>query len=73
MTIDLTDTTTGTIHEALTQARRRMGGPASGTVLTLIIVTSESASNATGSSMATSANSCSKWFWITSRAAPMPS
>ena len=42
MTIDLTDTTTGTIHEALTQARRRMGGPASGTVLTLIIVTSES-------------------------------
>ena len=42
MTIDLTDTTTGAIHEALTQARRRMGGPASGTVLTLIIVTDES-------------------------------
>jgi glucose-6-phosphate dehydrogenase assembly protein OpcA len=42
VTIDLTDTTTGTIHEALTQARRRMGGPASGTVLTLIIVTDES-------------------------------
>ena len=41
MTIDLTDTTTGAIHEALTQARRRMGGPASGTVLTLIIVTNE--------------------------------
>jgi glucose-6-phosphate dehydrogenase assembly protein OpcA len=41
MTIDLTDTTTGAIHEALTQARRRMGGPASGTVLTLIIVTDE--------------------------------
>ena len=41
MTIDLTDTTTGTIHEALTQARRRMGGPASGMVLTLIIVTNE--------------------------------
>jgi len=39
--IDLTDTTTGAIHEALTQARRRMGGPASGTVLTLIIVTNE--------------------------------
>jgi glucose-6-phosphate dehydrogenase assembly protein OpcA len=39
--IDLTDTTTGAIHEALTQARRRMGGPASGTVLTLIIVTDE--------------------------------
>src|SRR6266851_3109350 len=43
MTIDLTDTTTGAIHEALTQARRRMGGPASGTVLTLIIVTDEAA------------------------------
>jgi glucose-6-phosphate dehydrogenase assembly protein OpcA len=41
VTIDLTDTTTGAIHEALTQARRRMGGPASGTVLTLIIVTNE--------------------------------
>ena len=27
MTIDLTDTTTGAIHEALTQARRRLGGP----------------------------------------------
>ena len=43
MTIDLTDTTTGAIHEALTQAQRRMGGPASGTVLTLIIVTDEAA------------------------------
>ena len=42
MTIDLTDTSTGAIHEALTQARRRMGGPASGMVLTLIIVTDES-------------------------------
>jgi glucose-6-phosphate dehydrogenase assembly protein OpcA len=42
MTIDLTDTSTGAIHEALSQARRRMGGPASGTVLTLIIVTDES-------------------------------
>jgi glucose-6-phosphate dehydrogenase assembly protein OpcA len=41
MTIDLTDTTTGAIHEALTEARRRMGGPASGMVLTLIIVTDE--------------------------------
>ena len=41
MTIDLTDTSTGAIHEALTQARRRMGGPASGMVLTLIIVTDE--------------------------------
>jgi glucose-6-phosphate dehydrogenase assembly protein OpcA len=43
VTIDLTDTTTGAIHEALTEARRRMGGPASGTVLTLIIVTDEAA------------------------------
>jgi glucose-6-phosphate dehydrogenase assembly protein OpcA len=41
MTIDLTDTSTGAIHDALTQARRRMGGPASGMVLTLIIVTNE--------------------------------
>ncbi len=41
MTIDLTDTTTGAIHEALTEARRRMGGPTSGMVLTLIIVTDE--------------------------------
>ncbi len=41
MTIDLTDTTTGAIHDALTQARRRMGGPTSGMVLTLIIVTDE--------------------------------
>jgi glucose-6-phosphate dehydrogenase assembly protein OpcA len=43
MTIDLTDTSTGAIHDALTQARRRMGGPASGMVLTLIIVTNEEA------------------------------
>jgi glucose-6-phosphate dehydrogenase assembly protein OpcA len=43
MTIDLTDTTTGAIHEALTEARRRMGGPASGMVLTMIIVTDEAA------------------------------
>jgi glucose-6-phosphate dehydrogenase assembly protein OpcA len=43
VTIDLTDTTTGAIHDALTQARRRMGGPASGMVLTLIIVTNEEA------------------------------
>ena len=41
MTIDLTDTTTGAIHDALTQARRAMGGPASGMVLTLIVVTGE--------------------------------
>ena len=31
------------------------------------------ASKEIGSSMATSASSCSRWFWITSRAAPMPS
>src|SRR5271168_1984810 len=43
MTIDLTDTTTGAILEALGQARRRLGGPASGMVLTLIIVTDEAA------------------------------
>ncbi len=43
MTIDLTDTSTGAIHDALTQARRRLGGPASGMVLTLIIVTDEAA------------------------------
>jgi glucose-6-phosphate dehydrogenase assembly protein OpcA len=43
MTIDLTDTTTGAILDALTQARRRLGGPASGMVLTLIIVTDEAA------------------------------
>ena len=41
MTIDLTDTTTGAIHEALTQARRRMGGAGGAMVLTLIIVTDE--------------------------------
>ncbi|HZR49174.1 MAG TPA: glucose-6-phosphate dehydrogenase assembly protein OpcA [Streptosporangiaceae bacterium] len=43
MTIDLTNTSTGAIHDALTQVRRRMGGPASGMVLTLIIVTNEEA------------------------------
>ena len=43
MTIDLTDTTTAAIQQALTEARRRMGGPASGMVLTLIIVADEAA------------------------------
>ncbi len=43
MTIDLTDTTTSAIIDAVTQARRRLGGPASGMVLTLIIVTDEAA------------------------------
>ena len=32
-----------------------------------------SASKAMGSSIATSAISCRRWFWMTSRAAPMPS
>ena len=31
------------------------------------------ASNEIGSSIAVSAMSCSRWFWMTSRAAPMPS
>ena len=31
------------------------------------------ASKETGSSIAVSASSCSRWFWMTSRAAPMPS
>ncbi|WP_433338229.1 glucose-6-phosphate dehydrogenase assembly protein OpcA [Spirillospora sp. CA-294931] len=43
MNIDLTNTTTRRIQEALTQARHVMGGPAVGMVLTLIIVTDESA------------------------------
>ncbi|HEY2442270.1 MAG TPA: glucose-6-phosphate dehydrogenase assembly protein OpcA [Streptosporangiaceae bacterium] len=42
MMIDLTETTTGAIHDALMQARQREGGPALGMVLTLIIVTEES-------------------------------
>ena len=41
MTIDLTDTTTGAIDHALTEARRRLGGQTMGMVLTLIIVTDE--------------------------------
>ncbi|MBX6766625.1 MAG: glucose-6-phosphate dehydrogenase assembly protein OpcA, partial [Actinomadura rubrobrunea] len=43
MNIDLADTTTRRIQDALTQARHLMGGPAVGMVLTLIIVTDESA------------------------------
>ena len=39
--LDLTDTSAGAIDEALVQARRRMGGPASGMVMTLVIVTDE--------------------------------
>jgi glucose-6-phosphate dehydrogenase assembly protein OpcA len=41
MTIDLTDTTTGAINDALRKARLRLGGVASGMVLTLVIVTNE--------------------------------
>ncbi len=43
MMIDLADTTTGRIHDAIRQARLRLGGPASGMVLTLVIVTDEAA------------------------------
>jgi glucose-6-phosphate dehydrogenase assembly protein OpcA len=43
MTIDLTDTTTGAIDQALTEARHRLGGMTLGMVLTLIIVTDEAA------------------------------
>jgi glucose-6-phosphate dehydrogenase assembly protein OpcA len=43
MNIDLTGTTTRKIQDALTQSRHLMGGPAVGMVLTLIIVTDESA------------------------------
>jgi glucose-6-phosphate dehydrogenase assembly protein OpcA len=41
MMIDLTETTTGAINDALRQARLRLGGVASGMVLTLVIVTDE--------------------------------
>jgi glucose-6-phosphate dehydrogenase assembly protein OpcA len=41
MTIDLTDTTTGAIREALTRERKRLGGQTTGMVLNLIIVTDE--------------------------------
>jgi glucose-6-phosphate dehydrogenase assembly protein OpcA len=43
MNIDLANTTTRKIQDALTDARHRMGGPATGMVLTLIIVTDEAA------------------------------
>ena len=43
MTIDLTDTTTGAIDQALTEARHRLGGMTLGMVLTLIVVTDEAA------------------------------
>jgi glucose-6-phosphate dehydrogenase assembly protein OpcA len=41
--IDLTDTSTGAIDNALGEARRRIGGMAMGIVLTLVIVTDEAA------------------------------
>jgi glucose-6-phosphate dehydrogenase assembly protein OpcA len=43
MMIDLTDTTTHAVRDALTKARDQMGGPATGMVLNLIIMTDESA------------------------------
>jgi len=43
MPIDLTDTTTGAIYEALTDARSRLGGAALGMVLTLVVETDEAA------------------------------
>jgi glucose-6-phosphate dehydrogenase assembly protein OpcA len=43
MMIDLTDTTTRAIHDALTRARDQLGGPTTGMVLNLIIMTDESA------------------------------
>ena len=43
MMFDLTDTSTGAIHEALARSRRHLGGPASGMVLTLIVDTDEAA------------------------------
>ena len=42
MTIDLTETTTSAIREALTRERKRLGGGTTGMVLNLIIVTDES-------------------------------
>jgi glucose-6-phosphate dehydrogenase assembly protein OpcA len=41
MLIDLTDTTTRAIEEALTRARDQLGGPITGVVLNLIIMTDE--------------------------------
>jgi len=43
MIIDLANTDTRKIQNALSAARHRIGGPATGKVLTLIIVTSEAA------------------------------
>jgi glucose-6-phosphate dehydrogenase assembly protein OpcA len=43
MIIDLANTSTRKIQDALTATRHRMGGPATGKVLTLIVVTDEAA------------------------------
>ncbi|MFL6054865.1 MAG: glucose-6-phosphate dehydrogenase assembly protein OpcA [Actinoallomurus sp.] len=43
MNIDLTNTTTRKIQEALSATRHRMGGPATGKVLTLVVFTDEGA------------------------------
>ena len=43
MMIDLTDTSTHAVRDALTRARDQMGGPTTGMVLNLIIMTDESA------------------------------
>jgi glucose-6-phosphate dehydrogenase assembly protein OpcA len=43
MIIDLANTNTRKIQDALTAARHRIGGPATGKVLTLVIVTNEAA------------------------------
>jgi glucose-6-phosphate dehydrogenase assembly protein OpcA len=42
MLIDLTDTTTSAVRAALTKARDQLGGPTTGVVLNLIIMTDES-------------------------------
>ena len=42
MLIDMTDTTTGAVRGALTKARDQLGGPTTGVVLNLIIMTDES-------------------------------
>jgi glucose-6-phosphate dehydrogenase assembly protein OpcA len=41
MLIDLTDTTTRAVEEALTRARDQLGGPTTGVVLNLIVMTDE--------------------------------
>ena len=52
-----------------------LSGWTSWVALSTLIFSSRSSldENETGSSIAVNARSCSRWFWITSRAAPMPS